>query len=956
MQGPGFLEDGQYVGPAGLLIPARNDAGQIVGYQVAPDRPGDGGKYKWISGPIHKIGLGEEGEWPVFQGGTDKASSEVWAVDGALKAALTSAQYGVPTVGVPGARFTTSGQQLLRVLGRIMPSTQDERLVLLMPDAGDVVNLADMPTNLLATAAFLRAHGFTVRFGWWGQIHKETGLDIDERLIVRAEDGGQVERITPDQFYNLVTDTTGKAPRRTFANPKMGVHWVSGAEALPTLEITPPDREGYQFAQGKRLEVLQSLQKQGVRFVLDRSAPGSGKSWDITHADPKAFGGAQIVMVARRALDVGREFGVAVLRGKDQGRTFNGSDRLVRATDETPDDELVMEANCAMGSDVEYLFSKGMFMNVSSICDLCEAKHECNATAGWYKYDKKAVLKESAYVTEPEGLDFTTFCDAKGKAWVNPEKQQPGVVLMIDESAAMPWVQTTIVSLDDLVEHCMEFGQPENRLRINTSFLKVLDALAVAMLAANREVSIPHYKVMALIDSKLRQGEVDVADAMEITLLEETLLSSKTTMVGAWCTPLLEAMFGRGRIWIEGEQLFLMRPNDRFIEALHHPAVRQVVFFDGTGAVTELEGWLGEHIEVIEERAPAEQAEICITQYVGLGRMGFTRKPVQEKQANILLDELKATGAITKNTPVVDIKRTKVAKARKPLTWLSTSRGSNSAAKAKDLVIIGAPGTNLVSALNRYCLLYGVDIELEDTGTFHRRFWSQSASRNEGGGLFIESSWESTHYGFRNYYRKLIEAELDQAIHRLRGVRRPGEVLNVHWISDFCHPRWEVEIVRADEVVDLFSPVGLEVGTVQAVIKRLARGGNPRPTHHQVATELGVRSADVARWIDSDPWLEAEFGWLDRTRRNSPAYNAVKVAPVTNPVPPREPIPDEQLVRMQELLPLGTRVTNTYDRRKAGVVVDYLMERGIPKFVVELEDGTRNAFPKSLLTFAAQLV
>jgi len=32
VKGPGFLDDGQYVGPAGLLIPARNDQSQIVGY------------------------------------------------------------------------------------------------------------------------------------------------------------------------------------------------------------------------------------------------------------------------------------------------------------------------------------------------------------------------------------------------------------------------------------------------------------------------------------------------------------------------------------------------------------------------------------------------------------------------------------------------------------------------------------------------------------------------------------------------------------------------------------------------------------------------------------------------------------------------------------------------------------------------------------------------------------
>lgn len=957
VKGPGFLDDGQYVGPAGLLIPARNDQGQIVGYQVAPDQPGEGGKYKWISGPIHKVGI--EGEWPVFHGHSRKASEEVYLVDGALKAALTGAQYEVPTLGVPGARFATSGKQLLRVLNRIMPPTQDVRMVLLMPDAGDVVNLADMPSNLLATASFLREHGFTVRFGWWGQVTKETGLDIDERLVVHAEGGSQVERLTPDEFHQIVVKTVGKAPRRTFTSPKLGVHWVVGACELPTLEITPPPREGYQFAKGQRGEVLQTLQKQGVRFTLDRSKPGSGKSWDITHSNPRDYGAAQIVMVARRALDVAGEFGIAALRGKDAGRMFNEARRLVRASIGTPPEDLVLEPNCQMAELVDAYLQRGMTLHSANICRGCKFKHGCATTPGMFKHDKKATLAEAVYVCEPEGLDFTTFCDSKGQPWMDPTTQDPGVVLMIDESAAMPWVDTLVVTADDVIAHTLQFGRPSNRRRMNASFLKVLDVLSQLMLSTDREKpTIPHQEVMDAIEARIREGEVEVADAFEITILEETILSSEENdLQAAWCTPLLEALFGRGRVWIDGSNLHLMRPNLRFIEALHHPAVRQVVFFDGTGAVSELEGWIGEHIEVIEERVPGEQAELVIHQYVGLGRMGFSRQKVQEKQADLLMKQLRDTETITRDTPVVDIKNTGLSRARRPLTWLSTSRGSNAAAKAKDLVLVGAPGPNLVATLNRYCLLYGVDLNVEDIGFFNRRFWTPSATRNEGGGLFVETSRESTHYGFRNYYRALVEAELDQALHRLRGVRRPGEVLHVHWISDFCHPRWEVNVVRAEEVVDLFTPIGLSVETARFALRRLAKEGNARPSHHQVAKALGVRSADMARWLESSGHIAEEFGWLDRSKRGltTVAEESARSAEPIHRRPPLEPVPDEMLIRMRELLPVGTTVTCVYDRSARGTIVEYRLERGIGKFVVEMTDGTRKAFPRNLLTFPAQV-
>lgn len=953
VKGAGFHDDGQYLGPAGLLIPARNDDGEIIGYQIAPDHPGDGGKYKWISGPDNPVGIDQE--WPVFQGQTDRETSMSYMVDGALKAALTGMLYDVPTAGVPGARFTTSGTQLLRVLAKIMPTTQDERLVVLMPDAGDVVNLSDMPSNLDSVASYLREHGYTVRFGWWGQVHKDgdQGVDIDEKLIVRAEDGSQIQYLTPDQFHQIVTDMAGKAPRRVMANPKVGVRWVDKSTELPTLEITPPPREAYQFPKGKRIEVLSSLQER-ARFVLDRSKPGSGKSYDITHADPRDFGGAQIVMVARRAMDVGNEFGVPALRGKDAGRMVNETGRMVRAPIGADPEDLAMGPNCALAETVEAFIKRGMQLHSANICTACKHRHACGTNGGMFKFDKKETLKASTYVCEPEALDFKSFCASDGSPWTDPLTQEPGTILMIDESASMPWVDTTEIDVSDITAHSNEMGLPMNRVRFNTSFLKVLDSLSLLVMDSSEEL-IPHDRVMDHIDRTIREGEIDVLDATEISIMEETLLSKEgCKMKAAWSAALLETLFGRGRLWISNGKLFLMRPNHRFVMALNHPAVRQVVFFDGTGAVTELEGWLEAAVEVVEERAPAEQATLNITQYAGMGRLGFTRKRTQEKQTEELLSHLRSQGVISRNTPVVDIKRSNVARSRKPLTWLSTSRGSNEAAKAEDLVIVGAPGPNLVSALNRYCLLYGVDVSLDDIGFFHRRFWTASATRNEGGGMFLECAMESPHTGFRNYYRALIEAELDQALHRLRGVRRPGEILRVHWVSDFCHPRWEVTLKHADEVVDVYTPVGLTVETVEDTLRQLKSQNVSNPTHHRVASELGVRGADVARWIESDPEITEKFGWLDRSRKTSrQAVPQQEKKREPKPSQPREPVPDQMLTRMREMFPIGTKVTCLYDRSKIGSVVEYSIERGLPKFVVEMEDGRRSSFPRNLLTFPA---
>ena len=400
MEGPGFQSGGQYSGPAGLLIPSRNDFGEIVGYQVAPDDQNGSGKYKWISSSENPVAI--EDQWPVFQGQTDRETSLAYLVDGALKAALTGMLMDVPSIGVPGARFCTSGTQLLRVLARIMPPTQDERLVVLCVDAGDVVNTSDMPTNLLGVSDFLRGHGYTVRFGWWGQVHKDTGLDIDERLIVQAEGGAQLDRITPDQFHQIVTEYTGKVPRRALSKSPNRCPLGRQRNRATNPGDHPAGPGGLSVREGQRMEVLQSLQPR-ARFVLDRSKPGSGKSWDITHADPSEFGAAQIVMVARRALDVGAEFGIQALRGKDGGRAFNESGRLVRAVVGTDPDDLVFGPNCQLAEKVESYLHKGMQLHSANICAGCPHRRECDLTEGNFKHDKKRTNTSAVYVCEPEG-------------------------------------------------------------------------------------------------------------------------------------------------------------------------------------------------------------------------------------------------------------------------------------------------------------------------------------------------------------------------------------------------------------------------------------------------------------------------------------------------------------------------------------------------------------------------
>ena len=952
VQAPGFLADGTYTGKSGLLIPARNADGLIVAAQVAPDDVDGGGKYLWVSREDSPIAL-DGGAWPLFVFYGERVSELVCLVDGALKSSLVGLQQGHPTIGVPGARFVTSGNELIAALKRLFRNPKGNRTVLLMPDAGDTINAGGMPANLISAGQFLQQRGFVVRVAWWGQHSKQDSLDADERMLDGSGAGTETEQLTLSQFADLVETKTGRRPLPEGRSYNNGVNWHKPGSEPVELEFLLPQREAYLFEPGERTKVLQAQLMAGKRFVAETSPTATGKSSYIASTKPSEHGAKQTIWVTRRAIDVAAEFGLPYLRAKDCGRALSEDGRLVRATALTDEGDLVVKPNCVRGGQLSSHLQRGMQMAASTICDGCPEAKTCKSTPGWAKHDRAWVLEQRTFVCEPESLDAALFCNSNGQPWGETSGQEPGTVLFVDETGSMPLFPQTTVSFEDLNNHLYELQDERWADRINGAVLRVLEVLQEEM---KREGTVYHCDLLTKMAGVVRDDEICPEDAAEAQLIEEQAMGLKgSKMQSAWLLQLLNAVAGNGQIWIDNGRLCLMEPNQRFRNALLHPAVLQATFFDATGDVAELEAFLRLELPVIAQRAPMEQAEVEIHQWTGLGRLGYTRALSQEKQVNGLLDHLEAKGQVDRNTPIIDTKASTISKGRTrmPITWLGQSRGSNVAKEATALVMIGAPSQNALALLNRYQMLFGGDHRMDDTGTFVRRIMaSNRAEEQRAGGYYAETTWENVHGGLRDYVRSKTRADVVQGIGRVRALRRPGEKIVIHYVSDFAVEDLPVVVHDAIEEANLLEACGVTPDVVERAVRKLLKAGRRRVTYKPLAQELQVRVQDIKALANAHP---ERFGWLLKGQgRPDLSAAELKALEKARQSPPEEQhqLAASEAEYLRRAFPIGTRVHSSFDPSKAGVVTGYCRHRGVPKVQIEMASGVV-PLPASLLSLAA---
>ena len=704
----------------------------------------------------------------------------VWLVDGALKTYTTAYRHHATVIGCPGGLHGANEPDL----GRYLALLGAERVVL-MPDAGDVVNPHTARSNR-ATITALQTLGYSVRVGWWGQRNKPVKPgdpgDIDE-----VPTGTRIEFLTVDQFEK-------KHPvevlRRIDQILSPGLQKFDRPVPYPrAVEYRQPTR----FKPGSALATLQQLIADKERFSFNKTYTGGGKSYTISQFKPADFGASQLLWVVDDPVTL--EYPEwSQYRGRDAGRVVRSDGRVIRANGDEPDK--FRPANCEKSTLSDYLLRKGIVPDVSGVCVTCPLYEDksCSQTEGRYLHDKAVALKSSRLRLPAAALGSEILRDSAGKNWeeskaiardkagtTTEDTRKPGAVIFVDD--VDPWVSSYSLSLDTIKATAGEL--------LADLPMAVIDAIRrlqqlLAEKTGRRWVNRSHTQLMELLPAiNLAKEALQPAYIREEMAVREE--GSKISRI--WLQDFIEVLQGaKGYLYSYKGDLYINRVNARFIEAITHPAVIHTQFLDATARVEHLQQWLRDWvttpIPVIAQDEPEKPGVINLVQVTGLGDLGYNRSTAQKAE----LAELKQV--LTESYPEfaeVDIKGTLDKEALDEavrslsLRWRSTSRGSNAAKDRAGLICYGTPRMNLSAAIARFCLMTGSpDVDQDAKAwTAYPMDWR---NKREYWGRVLAETQDA---GFAEFYHQLTLAEIHQAYGRLRAAIRPGEIVQVLHITDY---------------------------------------------------------------------------------------------------------------------------------------------------------------------------
>jgi hypothetical protein len=260
-------------GAAGLLVPVRDPVGRVVALLVRRD--GDdctGPRYCYLSSTRHGgSGPGAPAHVPI---GVVAPAEVVRVTEGVLKADVTAALSGVPTVGAAGLAWRPV-LSILRELGA--------RTVRLALDA-DARDKPPVARALAACAQALTAEGYTVELERWPAPHK----GIDDALAA----GAAVEVLAGDEARQAIADivaegTAGEPPQEPGPLDRLADVLADGPEALfrdaellralaQLAEADPPEYACHRArlrAAGVRLRELDAVLAQFRREIRAAQPP-----------------------------------------------------------------------------------------------------------------------------------------------------------------------------------------------------------------------------------------------------------------------------------------------------------------------------------------------------------------------------------------------------------------------------------------------------------------------------------------------------------------------------------------------------------------------------------------------------------------------------------------------------------------------------------------------------------
>lgn len=212
----------------GYLCPVRNVDGLIAACQIRLRAlpTGESNRYRWLSTKeqtlhLYTTGFNPKAELPLAIHRPTGKPEGIALVEGVgSKPFLTSQRLDTLVIGAAGGQFLASESILKNSLDKLSSELGGVKELTIAPDAGDIFN-QQVVNRWQKLTAVLKTWGWSVRFAWWGQIHK-TDPDIDE-----LENLSSISYITPDEFWKL----SNPAPEQEQPQPQQEPAWKQRAKA-----------------------------------------------------------------------------------------------------------------------------------------------------------------------------------------------------------------------------------------------------------------------------------------------------------------------------------------------------------------------------------------------------------------------------------------------------------------------------------------------------------------------------------------------------------------------------------------------------------------------------------------------------------------------------------------------------------------------------------------------------
>jgi hypothetical protein len=813
---------------SGYLCPIWNPQGQIIGWQLRLDKTEDGGKYRWPTSTSKKRPNGPtahlpNGELPLTCCRPLEGKPQIQTI-GLIegigpKPFITAQVRSQILIGAAGGNFAASQQTLKAYLDTLSTELGTKQLIL-YPDAGAISN-SHVMRQYRRLKELVTRWGLSLRVAWWNQIDKSADLDADELLA--AGRGEEIEEITwaefeaiahnPNRIYQQIlnlfqktkafiqrqglqtlqnsTAVNGHQPvQPNTPSPSSGtLSYVPGQ--LPTLqELKDMNCPRIIFHQGQRLQLWQEAVAKGWKHILDNSAPGLGKSHSAGIALPDAFAVEKLWYFAvdhRNPTTGVIEQNYTDLPVRNAGLKIDHSRQTPLGNNVVvwpkPGEEPDTQGNChraPLFALMRYNNIKGVESSQESpICSGCKQNKLCKGSSGagyGFRNQRKIALKSSRNRAHPDSaptpMEFPyaengAFWDEAGTL-IQP--MESVTATLADFERVMGKLATIAPGLHSLLKPLALALEPLFNQQLKPDSRYGFDDAAIRALLPQKPENLTQIIQQLEVILKPDFGFIRQPDSIDFDksisrpmrqLVREHFArdayqeaaTGLSNLLLNWFVPFLRVWNGfPGALRCEYGRLTIFCRCTRHTDVIK--SLKFNIYLDGTISAERLGLLLDiapEEILVIEQWYPPRN-NLRIVQITGMGKLGKERSNGLKQRVQALRSEL------LRRHPDIAFGDWKAQAEVGDGQWFVNLRGSNEFQNRSALAVFGIPYQNIGYLQALYQTLTGCYTELNEE-------------------LPLE--------GLQRFIEAHVEADIEQAMERLRALIRHEEPLTFYFVGDY---------------------------------------------------------------------------------------------------------------------------------------------------------------------------